>query len=355
MSVSRSLASDNTAGICPEAWEALAEANHGDAPGYGNDRWTAEACDGFREIFETPCEVFFTFNGTAANSLALAALCRSYHAVVCHELAHVETDECGAPEFYSGGSKLLLARGAEGRIDPASVEHLLHKRRDLHFPKPKVLSLTNATECGTVYTPEEMQRLGAMAAGLGMNVHLDGARFANAIAELGCAPKDLTWRAGVDVLCFGGSKNGLAVGEAVVFFDRELAREFEYRCKQAGQLASKMRYLAAPWVGLLRDGAWLRHARHANACAARLDAGLRALPGVRVLFERQSNAVFAEMPKPVVAALRREGWLFYDFIAVSAVRLMCSWSTTEATVDAFLADVRRFLDEHAAAEPHRDA
>lgn len=352
MPFSRNLASDNTAGICPEAWEALAEANSGDAPAYGNDRWTAEACDLFREIFETPCEVFFTFNGTAANSLALASLCRSYHAVVCHELAHVETDECGAPEFYSGGSKLLLARGAEGRIDPASVEQLLSKRRDLHFPKPKVLSLTNATECGTVYTPAEMQRLGALASGLAMNVHLDGARFANAIAELGCAPKDLTWRAGVDVLCFGGSKNGLAVGEAVVFFDRELAREFEYRCKQAGQLASKMRYLSAPWVGLLRDGAWLRHAAHANACAARLDAGLRALPGVNVLFPRQANSVFAEFPKPVAAALRRQGWLFYDFIAVSAVRLMCSWSTTEAAIDAFLAEIAVQLQQHAA-EPAR--
>jgi threonine aldolase len=350
----RNFASDNNAGICPEAWQAMAEANAGHAPAYGTDAWTREACDLMRELFETDCEVFFVFNGTAANSLALAAMCRSYHSVITHELSHVETDECGAPEFFSGGSKILLVGGAHGKVTPAAVEGTVHRRKDIHYPKPRVLSITQATEVGTVYEPAELRELGALTHGLGLKVHMDGARFANAVAQLNCTPKELTWRAGVDVLCLGGTKNGLAIGEAVVFFNRELAAEFEYRCKQAGQLSSKMRYLAAPWVGLLRDGAWLRHAAHANACAARLEAGLRALPAIEIQYPRQANSVFARFAERLISGLYARGWQFYDFIAAGGCRLMCSWDTTEADIDAFLADIGELLrsgEDHRATHP----
>jgi threonine aldolase len=336
----RQFASDNYAGICPEAWQAMAEANAGHAPAYGDDPWTQRASDALRELFETPCEVFFVFNGTSANALALAALCQSYHSIICHELAHIETDECGAPEFFSNGTKVLLAKGPVGKIDPASVEHLVERRDDIHYPKPRVLSLTQATEVGTVYTVDEVTRLGQTARRLGLHLHMDGARFANAVAALGVRPKEITWQAGVDVLCFGGTKNGLAVGEAVIFFRPELADEFAYRCKQSGQLASKMRYLSAPWVGMLRSGAWLRNAESANRAAAQLDAGCRQIPGVEPLFPRQANAVFLRLAPAVEAGLRERGWRFYRFIGAGGARFMCCWDTTSADVEVLLADLR---------------
>jgi hypothetical protein len=234
-----------------EAWLAM-EANRGHVTAYGDDPWTVRASDAFRELFETDCEVFFVFNGTAANSLALASLCQSYHGVICCDSAHVETDECGAPEFFSNGSKLLVAPSADGKLTPASIRELATKRQDIHFPKPRVVTITQSTETGRVYTLEELKAISAECKAHGLYLHMDGARFANACASLGCSPAELTWKSGVDVLCFGGTKNGMAVGEAVLFFDRKLAADFDYRCKQAGQLASKMRFLAAPWVGCCR-------------------------------------------------------------------------------------------------------
>jgi len=337
-------ASDNTAGICPEAWAALAAANRGRSPSYGNDEWTERACNRLREVFETECEVFFVFNGTAANSLALAALCQSYHSIICHDYAHVETDECGAPEFFSNGTKILVATGPGGKLDPASVEHVIRKRTDIHYPKPRVLSLTQATEWGTVYTVDELRALTGLARRHGLAVHMDGARFANAAAALaargGVRPADFTWRVGVDVLCFGGTKNGMNTSEAVVFFNRDLAREFDYRCKQAGQLASKMRFLSAQWVGMLEGGAWLRHAAHANGMTQKLATAVRRLPGVRVLVEPEANALFVDLPPAAAAAMQARGWHFYNFIGAHGYRLMCSWDTRPADLDAFVADLR---------------
>jgi threonine aldolase len=346
----RNFASDNNAGVCPEAWEALEQCRDGHAAAYGNDEATRVACDLFRSVFETDCEVFFTFNGTAANSLALAALCQSYHSVICHELAHIETDECGAPEFYSAGAKLLTVPGEQGRISPDSIEYTVHRRKDIHYPKPRALSLTQATEVGTVYRPDALREIGALTHGLGLKVHMDGARFANAVASLGCAPKDITWRAGVDVLCFGGTKNGMMFGEAVVFFDKKLAAEFDYRCKQAGQLSSKMRYLSAPWIGLLKDGAWLRHAKHANACARRLADGLKELGIGEALFPTEANSVFVRFDDRIIAGLYAHGWTFYDFIGAGGCRLMCAWDTRFEDVDAFLEDVKTVA---SANEDHR--
>lgn len=337
----RQFASDNYAGICPEAWAALQDANRGHAPGYGDDVWTARAADALRELFETDCEVFFVFNGTAANSLALASMCQSYHSILCHSLAHIETDECGAPEFFSNGTKVLLLPGENGKINASAIKQTVQRRSDLHYPKPRVVSLTQATECGTVYTPPEVRAISNAAKELGLRVHMDGARFANAVASLKCAPADVTWRAGVDVLCFGGTKNGVPVGEAVVFFDRALAHEFDYRCKQAGQLASKMRFLSAPWLGLLQNGAWLHRAGHANAMAAQLEAGLRAaLPNVRILFPRQANSVFVELPATVEREMHERGWRFYNFIGAGGCRLMCSWDTRPEDVELLIADLQ---------------
>lgn len=339
-------ASDNYSAICPEAWQAMAAANQGYVNSYGDDRWTAKACDALREFFATDCQVFFVFNGTAANSLALAALCQSYHSIVCHEMAHVETDECGASEFFSNGTKILLVGGEHGKVDPAAVTHTVERRSDIHYPKPKVLSITQATELGTVYTLAELQMLGELARQHKLRLHMDGARFANALASLGAEPKELTWQAGVDVLTFGGTKNGMAVGEAVVFFNRELAGEFDYRCKQAGQLASKMRYLAAPWVGMLKQGTLLKNAVHANRSAQLLAEELLSVAGVELVHPVQANAVFVRMPEPLIERLHAAGWHFYTFIGSGHARFMCSWQSREEEIRAFGAELR----ELAAAQ-----
>jgi len=331
-------ASDNNSGICPEALEAMLAANQGHAPSYGEDDWTRKACDMLRDVFEIDCEVFFTFNGTAANSLAMATLCKPYHSIICHEVAHLETDECGAPEFFSNGTKVLVVPGADGKLDLAAVEHTVKRRCDIHYPKPHALSITEATEVGTVYSVEELQAVAEMARRYGLRVQMDGARFANALATLDVAPKEITWKVGVDVLCLGGTKNGLAVGEAVVFFNRTLAEEFDYRCKQGGQLASKTRFLAAPWIGMLRDGVWLRHAANANRTARKLEAQLRAIGGIKIMFPCQANSVFVDMPSEIADGLLDRGWRFHTFIAFGGVRLMCSWDTADQDVADFVKD-----------------
>ncbi|AKJ28466.1 threonine aldolase family protein [Caldimonas brevitalea] len=342
-------ASDNYAGMCPEATHWFLEANNsGHQPGYGEDIWTQRSTDMLRELFQTECDVYFVFNGTAANSLALASMCQSYHSVICTPVAHVETDECGGPEFFSNGSKLLTAEAESpaarlGKLTPEAVEQLVTKRSDIHYPKPKVVSLTQATELGTVYTVDEVRAITEVARRQRLKVHMDGARFANAVASLGCHPSEVTWRAGVDVLCFGGTKNGLPIGEAVVFFDHALSEDFAYRVKQAGQLASKMRFISAPWVGLLENDVWLRNARHANAMAQRLYQAVRELPGVTVLQAPQANAVFAQLPKAATESLYARGWKFYQFIAGGGCRLMCAWDTTPEAVDQFAADLKASL------------
>jgi threonine aldolase len=346
-----SFASDNTAGICPEAWAGLAAANTDNVPSYGDDAWTARLQPHFARLFETDCEAFLVFNGTAANALALAALCRSHHSVFCHEHSHLDADECGAPEFFTGGSKLIALPGPNAKLTPAVVERALHRGHGVHYPKPGAISLTQSTEWGTVYTPDEIRALATLAHAHGMAVHVDGARFANAAAALrerGFSPADCTWRAGVDVLSFGGTKNGMHTTEAVVFFNRTLAREFNYRVKQGGQLASKMRFAAAQWEAMLRDGAWLRHASHANAMAQKLAASLRGHRALRLLAEPEVNGVFVEMPPAVFAALAARGWHFFRFIGDHGYRLMCSWDTTGQDVAAFAADLRTVLRAHAA-------
>ncbi|HMA32593.1 MAG TPA: low specificity L-threonine aldolase [Casimicrobiaceae bacterium] len=336
-------ASDNNAGICPEAWRALEAANRGHASGYGADDWTRAASDAIRAAFETDCGVYFVFNGTAANSLALASICRSTDAIVCHAMAHIHVDECGAPAFMSGGATLLTVDTPGAKLTPDAVAGAAVTPHDEHSSRPRALSLTQATELGTLYSPAEIAALADAAHARRMRVQMDGARFANAVASLGCAPADISWRAGVDVLCLGGTKNGLPGSEAVLFFDRDLADEFARRRKQAGQLASKMRFLAAPWLGILEGGAWLRHAAHANAMARRLAGALAAFREARLLAPVQANGVFVDLPRQAIDALHAKGWHFYPFVGETGVRLMCAWDTPAEAVDRLIADLGKAL------------
>ena len=337
-------ASDNTAGVCPEALAAFNRENAGFASPYGNDDATTQVCDLLRQVFERDeLEVFFAFNGTAANSLALASLCQSYQSVICTDAAHVETDECGAPEFFSNGSKLLTAPHHQGKLTSASVESLVMRRNDIHYPRPKVVTLTQSTEIGTLYHKGEIAGISQVCKAHGLHLHMDGARFANAVAGLGCSPADITWRSGVDVLCFGGTKMGLPVGEAILFFNREQGEEFAYRCKQAGQLASKMRYLSSPWLAMLQQDNWLRHAGHANRMARLLHSKIADLPGARMLYPTEANAVLVSLPDAAAVQLNELGWSFYNFIGGSS-RFMCSWATTEEAIDALVSDMSRVLE-----------
>jgi threonine aldolase len=336
-------ASDNTAAICPEAWTALEQANTRYAASYGEDEWTVEVCDRIREIFEVDCDVYFAFTGTGANALGLAQVCQSFHGVICHERAHIQTDEAGATEFYTRGAKLFLTKTKDGKIDLSEAEKLFVQQVELHGHMMHALSIAQATELGTVYAPDEVEAVGAFARAHKMLLHVDGARFANAVASLGCAPKTITWEAGVDILSFGGTKNGVAAGELVVFFDKNFSRDFQYRIKQAGHLGSKMRFLAAPWIGLLNGNVWLRNARHANDAAGKLAQRLRDKAAVESVFPVESNAVFVQLDEQLVRDLHARGWRFYKFVEPDIYRLVCSWSTTDE-------DISMLVDDFAATK-----
>jgi threonine aldolase len=336
-------ASDNTAGMAPEALAALVAANGGFRPSYGEDSYSKQATEAFRALFDWPCEVFFVSTGTAANSLALSQLCRSHHSVVCHEMAHIETDECGAPGFFNPGMKLLLAQGENGKVTPSAVAQLASKRGDVHAPKARALSLTLPTEAGTVYTLAELALLRDAARAHDLSIHLDGARFSNAVASLSCTPREIIEASGADVLCFGGSKGGLGQSEAILFFNLELADEFSYKCKQAGQLTSKMRLLSAPWAATLSDGHWLRYAQTANDAAQQLAQIFRA-HGIEPMYPVEANTVFVDLAAPVTQALQERGWTFYTFNG-NAARFMCSWATGPELLDALARDL-----EHATSK-----
>ena len=265
--------------------------------------------------------------------------------VTGHRMSHVETDECGAPEFFGGGTKVIGLEGEEGRLPADAIEEAASRRDDVHFPKVRALSLTQATEVGTVYGLDDLWAIREVCERNALKLHLDGARFANAVAHLEVSPKKLIDASGADVLSFGATKNGSMVGDAVVIFDKDLAREFEYRRKQTGQLASKMRYLAAPWVAFLENDLWLSNARHANSIAEQLSSKLTEIPEVKVLFPREANSVFVDIPEKAQATLRAKGWLFYVFIGKTGCRLMCSWDLAEQDVEDFATDLKEALAE----------
>jgi threonine aldolase len=321
--------SDNAAAACPEVLAALGEANRLDTA-YDGDAWSKRLDGAFSDLFETDVAALWVSTGTAANALALAALCPPFGAIICHRAAHIQTDECGAPEFYTGGAKLLVAEGEGAKLSPESVA-AVHDAvgREVHHAQPAALSITNATEYGLVYTPEETAALGALCRERGLALHLDGARFANAVASLGCAPADLTWRAGVDALSFGFVKNGGLSAEALIFFRPGLRDATLYRRKRAGHLLSKGRYLAAQILAMLENELWLRNARAANEGARRLAAAA----GNRLVLPVEVNEVFLRVSPAEAKALRDQGVDFYDW-GPGEARLVTSWDSDPAAVGA---------------------
>jgi threonine aldolase len=323
--------SDNIAAMCPELLEALVVANSGTQSGYGADDYSAQLDSVFSAFFETDVRVFTLSTGTAANSLAIAALCPGWGSVLCHREAHIERDECGAPAFFSGGATLTLLDGPDAKITPAALEAALRNvHPGVHMVQPKLLSLTQATERGTLYTVDELARLGGMADDAGLFVHMDGARFANALVALECSPAHMSWRAGVDVLSFGATKNGGYACEAVVFFDPGSVRDFEVQRKRSGHLGCKSRYTAAQWLAYLGTDVWQRNAAHANAQAARI-----AKAGARFLIAPpQTNQIFMRLTEAQIAALRAQDIGFYDWGAVGGgeVRFVTSWQSRDADV-----------------------
>ena len=337
-------ASDNTAGISPEILAALATANDGAVGSYGADPITARLEAKLAQLFEHEVAVFPVATGTAANALALAAVTPPWGAVLCHPLAHIACDEANAPEFYTGGAKLVPVPGADGKLAVADLAALLPgDLGNVHHAQPAAISLTQATECGTVYRPAEIAGISALAHRHGLAVHMDGARFANALVHLDASPADLTWRAGVDVLSFGATKNGALGAEAIVFFDPARARDLPFRRKRAGHLFSKMRFLSAQLEAYVTDDLWLRNARHANAAAARLAKGLTALPGVRLRHPVEANELFVELPETVISGLSAAGAQFFRWEGPTStcIRLVTAWNTREADVTAFLESASR--------------
>ena len=350
MQPARSFASDNNAGIHPEILKALVSVNQGHVVGYGDDPYTQSAIIKFHEHFGPDIEVFFVFNGTAANVLGLKALTQSYHAVICAESAHIYTDECGAPEKFTG-CKLLPIATPDGKLTVESVQHAYHGIGDQHHVQPRVISITQATEMGTVYQAHEIRALAQFAHQHDMYLHMDGARIANAAASLGQSLREATRDLEVDVLSFGGTKNGLMGAEAVIFLNKKLIEEnnlrqgFLYVRKQGMQLASKMRFIAAQMEALLSDDLWLKNARHSNRMAKLLEKQVSQISGVKIVYKVDANGVFAQIPKHAIAKLQ-ERYFFYVWNEdQGVVRWMCSFDTTEKDVEDFTQFLRELLKQ----------
>ena len=344
-------ASDNVTGACPEVLQAIVRHNDGAALPYGEDPVTTAAEARLKEIFETDLVALPVATGTACNAIALSCMAPPYGAIYCHRDAHIHVDECGAPELFTGGAKLIPLDGDGVKLTPDALEAAIIGAGVVHHPQPAAVSLSQGTEGGTLYSLEEIAALSAVAKRHGLKVHMDGARFANALVALGCAPAEMTWQAGVDVLSFGATKNGCLAAEALIFFDKTLAADAHFRRKRAGQLLSKMRFVSAQIEAYLDDEVWLRNAHHANAMAVKLSGGLCALPGVSALHPTEINEVFCRMPQALTDALLAAGFVFYDgYFGPGTVRLVCAWNTSEESVDALLAEAGRLAERGQAAE-----
>ena len=340
----RSFASDNNAGIHPEILKAIAMVNQGHVVGYGADPYTSIMVNTFREHFGPDVEVFVVFNGTGANTLSLQALTKSYHAVICAASAHIYTDECGAPEKFTG-CKLIPIPTSDGKLNVEMVRHAYHGIGDEHHVQPKVISITQATEMGTVYKPEEIRALANFAHEHDLYLHLDGARIANAAASLGHTLRQATRELGVDVLSFGGTKNGIMGGEAVVFFRPELAQDFLFLRKQSMQLASKMRFISAQLGALLSDNLWLKNAQQSNRMAKLLEQEIRKVPQAEIVYHVEANGVFVKIPRHAIAKIQERYFFYVWNEEESVVRWMCSFDTTEEDIREFSSFVRQVLDE----------
>tara|TARA_Y100001960_G_scaffold120620_1_gene128957 strand:+ start:223 stop:1266 length:1044 start_codon:yes stop_codon:yes gene_type:complete len=347
MSSINTFASDNISSACPEVMEALAKANEANSPSYGEDPWTRDLALRLGEIFETPVTVFPVMTGTAANALALSTLTPAFGKIFCHELAHINTDECGAPELFTGGAKLIDMAGANGRITAQALEETIYGAGNVHHAQPASVSITQACESGTVYSIEEIEAIAAVAHSHNLSMHMDGARFANALVTLGVTPAQMTWQAGIDVLSFGGTKNGCLTAEAVVFFKPELVGDFPFLQKRAGQLLSKSRFISSQFMGYLADDVWMRNARQANAMAQRLSKGLADLPGLELAYPTQSNEVFVVMPAALIDRLAAKGLAINDEeLDGKAVRFVTAWNTAESQVD----DLLKVLADHCRSD-----
>lgn len=335
-------ASDNVTAMAPEILAAIADANEGAAMPYGEDPVTARVRESLNDLFETETTVFPVATGTAANVLGLSLMTPPYGAVYCHRAAHIAVDECGAPEFYTGGAKLVTLEGADGKLAAQELADAIGGAGVVHHVQPAAVSVTQATEVGTLYQPHEISAIADIARKHGLGLHMDGARFANAVAALGCSPAEMTWKAGVDVLAFGATKNGAMAAEAVIIFKPELAQEFEFRRKRGGHLFSKGRFLSAQLEGYLANDLWLRHARHANALAGQLGAGLAGLPAFKLHHRVEANMLFFSIPEPVAAGLKAAGFMFYDWVTSATapgmreIRLVTAFNSRAEDVQAFI-------------------
>jgi threonine aldolase len=336
--------SDNVSGVCPEIMVALAAANDGTTMPYGNDKYTEGLQTKFSELFETSVTVFPVATGSAANALALSVMTPVYGAIYCHAESHINLDECGAPEFYTGGAKLVKLTGNQRKIDSNNLAEILASAGAgvVHHVQPAAVSITQATEAGTIYQPHEIAQISEVTRAHNLQLHIDGARFANAVASLGCSPADITWRVGVDALSFGATKNGAMGAEAVVFFNQELAQTFQYRRKRSGHLFSKMRFLSAQLDAYITDNLWLKNANHANRMAAKLAQGIADLPGVNFCYPVEANEVFLELPKSVIQALLSQEFQFYQVekSGRKMIRLVTAFNTLEADIMAFIETVK---------------
>lgn len=337
-----SFASDNVSCASAEVLEALIAANTGITSSYGNDHYTQQLERSLSALFETPVRVFPVISGTAANALALAALTPNYGKVFCHAMSHINTDECGAPEFFTGGAKLIPIDSEDGKITPVQLEHMMRGAGNVHSAQPSTLSITQSCEVGRVYSVAEVAALAETAKRYQLNVHMDGARFANALAATGASPAEMTWRSGVDALSFGGTKNGCIAAEAVIFFNPDKVGALPFLHKRAGQLISKMRFVSAQLEAYIKDDLWLRNAAHANAMAARFSRELAALPGISLAYPTQANEVFAHMPRAVIEQVNAAGFCITEgeLDETAPPRFVTSWNTTDAEVDALIAAIR---------------
>src|SRR5438270_5296035 len=342
--------SDNTGRAAPEILEAMVRANTGSALGYGADEWTARLQDRFSELFETQVRVFPVATGTAANALSLAATSPSWGLVYCSEAAHINTAEANAAGFFGGGLKLVPVAGPHGRVDPDAFARSLAAIQpgQLHRGQPAVVNITQASDVGTVYPLAEIRAVAEIAKRRGLRVHMDGARFANALARLGCSPAELSWRSGVDILSFGATKNGGALCDAIVVFNSDLADGLAVQLRRAGQVWSKMRFASAQLMAYIENGLWLRLAQASNAAAARIAAGISDLPALRLLAPVEANEIFLELPSAVMDALERDGFQFYRRSATLA-RFVCRFDVTDAETDGLVASLRRYCAAPAKA------
>ena len=330
-------ASDNVTSACPEVMDAVIEANSGISESYGDDEWSSRLKEKLSEVFETDVEVFLTVSGTASNALALSALAPVYGKIYCHELSHINTDECGAPELFTGGAKLHPIGSSNGRIKANELDEIVRGSGNVHVTQPSVVSITQSCETGTVYQLDEIREISTIAHKYKMSVHMDGARFANALVSLGVSPAEMTWRSGVDVLTLGGTKNGCLAAEAIVFFKPEMVGNFPFLHKRSGQLLSKMRFISSQLNAYVSGDVWVRNAGHANAMAKILSEGLNAFSNINLAYPTESNEVFVHLPRDVIDYLNNSGYdINEEELDGKAVRFVTAWNTDPVDVSNLL-------------------